>query len=72
MTIRIEADLLIPGRGDPVAAGSVILDGPHIAYAGPSADAPESPGVKVTSVATVMPGLWESHGLPGDQQDRQS
>ena len=62
MTVRIDADLLIPGRGDPVAPGTVILDGAEIAYAGPPADAPAPSGGDVTSVATVMPGLWESHG----------
>ena len=62
MTVRIDADLLIPGRGDPVAPGTVILDGAEIAYAGPPADAPAPSGGEVTSVATVMPGLWESHG----------
>ena len=37
---RIEAGLLIPGQGDPVRDGVVILDGPRIGYAGPAAAAP--------------------------------
>ena len=62
MTIRIEADLLIPGRGEPVSPGVVVLQGSTIEYAGPPADAPETPDAGVTKVATVLPGLWECHG----------
>ena len=62
MTIRIEADLLIPGRGEPVSPGVVVLQGPTIEYAGPPADAPETPDAGVAKVATVLPGLWECHG----------
>lgn len=62
MTIRIEADLLIPGRGEPVSPGVVVLQGPTIEYAGRPADAPETPDASVTKVATVLPGLWECHG----------
>ena len=59
---RIEAELLLPGRGDPIRDGVVLLDGPLISYAGPAAGVPESPGTPVTRVATVMPGMWECHG----------
>ena len=38
--VRLEADVLIPGRGDPFAGGAVVLDGAAIAYAGPQAGAP--------------------------------
>jgi imidazolonepropionase-like amidohydrolase len=62
VTNRIDADLLIPGRGEPVSPGTVVLDGPTIAYAGPSAEAPATPGASITEVATVLPGLWECHG----------
>jgi hypothetical protein len=31
---RIEAELLIPGRGQPLRDGVVLLDGPTISYAG--------------------------------------
>lgn len=30
MTVRIDADLLIPGSGDPIPAGTVILEGAGI------------------------------------------
>jgi imidazolonepropionase-like amidohydrolase len=59
---RIEADLLIPGRGDPVPDGVVVLDDTRISYAGPAATAPETPGVAALRVPAVLPGLWDCHG----------
>jgi imidazolonepropionase-like amidohydrolase len=61
MTVRIEADLLIPGRGDPIEHGTVVLENGKVAYVGPTADAPDTPHADVTSVPVVMPGLWECH-----------
>jgi imidazolonepropionase-like amidohydrolase len=61
MATRIDADLLIPGRGDPITNGSVVIEGAGITYAGPSAGAPSVDG-EVIEVATVLPGLWECHG----------
>lgn len=60
MTVRIDAALLIPGRGDPIERGSVVMDGGGIVYAGPTAGAP--PADEVTEVPAVLPGLWECHG----------
>ena len=59
---RIEAELLIPGRGDPVRDGVVLFDGPLISYAGPAGLAPDTPDVAALRVRTVMPGLWDCHG----------
>ncbi|MEP7020371.1 MAG: amidohydrolase family protein [Pseudonocardiales bacterium] len=59
---RIEASLLIPGRGEPIPDGIVLLDGPTIAFAGAAADAPQSAGAQVTRAAVVMPGMWDCHG----------
>jgi imidazolonepropionase-like amidohydrolase len=59
---RIEAGLLIPGRGGPVRDGVVVLDGPRISYAGPAGVAPPTPGASVSRVAAVMPGMWDCHG----------
>jgi imidazolonepropionase-like amidohydrolase len=59
---RIEAGLLVPGHGDPVSDGVVVLDGPLIGYAGPAGLAPPTPGAPVTRVTAVMPGMWECHG----------
>jgi imidazolonepropionase-like amidohydrolase len=61
MTVRIDADLLIPGRGEPIRNGTVVIENETISYAGPSSDAPPTPEASVTSVSVVMPGLWECH-----------
>ena len=60
---RIEAEVLIPGRGEPVPGGVVVLDGPLISYAGPAGTAPPGlPSDTVTRAAAVMPGMWDCHG----------
>jgi imidazolonepropionase-like amidohydrolase len=59
---RIEADLLVPGRGEPLRNGCVILDdGGSIAYAGPRDGAPATPNAVLYRAATVLPGLWDAH-----------
>ncbi len=63
MATRITADTLIPGKGEPISNGTVILDGGSIAFAGPTAAAPPAgPEDAEYSVPAVMPGLWEAHG----------
>jgi imidazolonepropionase-like amidohydrolase len=59
---RIEADLLIPGRGEPIHDGVVAWDGPAITYAGPAASAPPAGLAPSTRAAAVLPGLWDCHG----------
>jgi imidazolonepropionase-like amidohydrolase len=59
---RIQARLLIPGAGDPVTDGVVVLDGSRISYAGPAAGAPATPGADTHQAAAVMPGMWDCHG----------
>jgi imidazolonepropionase-like amidohydrolase len=59
---RIEADVLIPGIGDPVPHGVVVLDGEKISYAGPAEAAPETAGATAAQVTCVMPGMWDCHG----------
>jgi imidazolonepropionase-like amidohydrolase len=59
---RISAGLLIPGTGEPVRDGVVILDGEQISYAGPAAAAPDTPGASRHQAAAVLPGLWDCHG----------
>ena len=44
MTLRIDGDVLIPGRGEPIADGALIIEGARIAYAGKRSDAPTSAG----------------------------
>lgn len=62
MATRIDADVLIPGRGEPIANGTLILDGNTIAFAGPTADAPDAPDAELVRAAAVMPGMWDCHG----------
>ncbi|HET9259796.1 MAG TPA: amidohydrolase family protein [Acidimicrobiia bacterium] len=62
MTIRIEATRLIPGRGEVVDNGVVILDGATIEYSGTAVGAPDTPDADVVSTDTVMPGMWDCHG----------
>jgi imidazolonepropionase-like amidohydrolase len=59
---RIEAELLIPGRGQPVRDGVVVFDGARIRYAGPAGTAPSTPDAAVWRTAAVMPGMWDCHG----------
>jgi imidazolonepropionase-like amidohydrolase len=59
---RIEAELLIPGGGEPVTDGVVVIDGSLISYAGPARQAPETPGATVHRTEAVLPGMWDCHG----------
>jgi imidazolonepropionase-like amidohydrolase len=59
--LKIHSDLLIPGRGDPVENGAVVIDGPVITYSGPQAGAPGGDELEVVEVPVVMPGLWDCH-----------
>jgi imidazolonepropionase-like amidohydrolase len=60
---RIDAKLLLPGRGEPVRDGTVILDGATISYAGPAGQAPGiTAAARQHQVAAVMPGMWDCHG----------
>jgi len=62
MTTRIEATRLIPGRGDVVDDGVVVIDDSTITFAGAATDAPDTPDAEVVKTETVMPGMWECHG----------
>lgn len=62
MATRIEADILIPGSGEPVRNGCVVFDGPTISYAGPIENAPRASSSDTTVRApAVLPGLWDCH-----------
>jgi imidazolonepropionase-like amidohydrolase len=56
---RIDTDLLIPGRGDPIRDAAVVIDGSSIAYVGPRQAAPDVRAP--VSVPCLMPGLWDCH-----------
>ena len=60
--IRIDADLLIPGRGSPLEDASCVLDGGLIAYVGLRSDLPhEYVSLSIIHVPTLLPGLWDAH-----------
>src|SRR2546428_123282 len=60
--LRIEADVLIPGLGDPIKDGALVVDGTTIAYAGPNEGAASAAGAVVLNVPALMPGMWDVHG----------
>ncbi|QSB12568.1 amidohydrolase family protein [Natronosporangium hydrolyticum] len=62
MLLRFEADLLIPGRGDPVTTAVVVVEDATISYAGPAATAPATPAAETIAAPVVMPGMWDCHG----------
>jgi imidazolonepropionase-like amidohydrolase len=59
---RIQAALLIPGRGDPIESACLIMDEGRITFAGPATNAPPTPQATVTEAPVVMPGMWDCHG----------
>jgi imidazolonepropionase-like amidohydrolase len=61
MMNRIEAARLIPGRGEPIEHGCVIMENGTITYAGPFSKAPSTPKATVSEAMVVMPGLWDCH-----------
>src|SRR2546428_12508658 len=64
--LRIEADVLIPGLGDPIKDGALVVDGTTIAYAGPIEGAPLAAGAVGLKVPALMPGRWDGpRGLYG-------
>ncbi|MEX1093815.1 MAG: amidohydrolase family protein [Acidimicrobiia bacterium] len=61
-TTRIDAKTLIPGRGEPISNGTVVLEDSRISYAGPTDGAPQVGEGETVTTDTVMPGMWECHG----------
>src|SRR3972149_7136006 len=61
--LRIETDILIPGRGDSIRNGCVVVDGSVIEFAGSVEAAPKlSRKGQTLNVPAVMPGMWDVHG----------
>jgi len=60
VTLRIHADLLIPGRGEPVENGVMVAEGATITFTGRADKAPATEGDPI-EVAVLMPGLWDCH-----------
>ncbi|KAK5193198.1 hypothetical protein LTR99_006748 [Exophiala xenobiotica] len=58
----IKADLLIPGRGDPLSNAALVYDAEKIQYVGSQADIPECyRSIDANHVPVLMPGLWDCH-----------
>lgn len=60
--LRVDAELLIPGRGEPVENGSLISSDGKIIFVGKTENLPESYiNVHPIQVRVLMPGLWDCH-----------
>lgn len=58
-TRRVDADLLIPGRGEPIKNGTLVYKESKIVYAGEQFGMPrEYAHIERTRVPVLMPGLW--------------
>lgn len=58
----LRADLLIPGRGDPIKNGAIVVRSDKIEWVGASKDIPSKyRNVEPTCVPVLMPGLWDCH-----------
>lgn len=58
----IKADLLIPGRGEPIQHGAVVYEDKRILYVGKQETLPQEHGdAEVFRVPVVMPGMWDCH-----------
>ncbi|KAH8649842.1 hypothetical protein BX600DRAFT_387908 [Xylariales sp. PMI_506] len=58
----IAASLLIPGRGQPIDNGAVIIQDDKIAWVGPESSLPgRYRSLLFTRVPVLMPGLWDCH-----------
>lgn len=58
----IKADLLIPGRGEPLKNAALVFSHSQIEWVGSQNDIPQKyDSVTFHVVQTVMPGLWDCH-----------
>lgn len=58
----LQADLLIPGRGDPIQDGCIVVEGSKITYAGKQDDLNVNDAkLPKTHVKVLMPGMWDCH-----------
>jgi imidazolonepropionase-like amidohydrolase len=61
-THGIKAELLIPGRGDPIKNGVTVIEGKKIAYVGTEKSLPDKyKSIDMAYVPVLMPGLWDCH-----------
>ena len=58
----VQAELLIPGRGEPVPNASLVYRSATITWVGPTACLPRKyTSLTPTHVKVLMPGLWDVH-----------
>ncbi|KID96841.1 amidohydrolase, partial [Metarhizium majus ARSEF 297] len=61
-TTLLWAQLLIPGRGEPIQDGALAMRGGKIEWVGSFLDRPSKyHGINPTYVHVLMPGLWDCH-----------
>ncbi|MGH8160927.1 MAG: amidohydrolase family protein [Gammaproteobacteria bacterium] len=59
---RIDAEILIPGAGEPRASATLIVKGGVIDWIGPSSDAPRvGSDTRHFAVPILLPGMWDCH-----------
>ncbi|KAI1165945.1 amidohydrolase [Nemania serpens] len=60
----IKTDLLIPGDGEPLKNGALVVENKLIAWVGPESEVPAEytdAAHRTFSIPFVMPGLWDVH-----------
>ncbi|KAI4603719.1 hypothetical protein KJ359_003537 [Pestalotiopsis sp. 9143b] len=58
----LRCDLLIPGRGEPITGGALVIKGDKIEWVGRYADRPsEYDNVGFAHCPVLMPGMWDCH-----------
>ena len=62
LAFRVDAELLIPGRGQPIPNSSLIVDKGKISYAGATNNlSSEYVKLSPTKVSILVPGMWDCH-----------
>ncbi|KAI4167129.1 MAG: hypothetical protein LQ343_007456 [Gyalolechia ehrenbergii] len=59
--LRVDADVLIPGRGQPIQNASIVATEGKITYVGKTSALIPDRHLSVVKVPVLMPGLWDSH-----------
>ena len=60
--VCIDAKLLIPGRGEPIQDGSLLVRDATIIWVGQTKELPDELSISVRmGVPVLMPGLWDCH-----------
>ncbi|KAK3323932.1 hypothetical protein B0T19DRAFT_443384 [Cercophora scortea] len=61
-TFGIIADILIPGRGEPVVNGALVVKDSTIDWVGSKDDIPDTySSLRFSRVPVLMPGMWDVH-----------